>query len=375
MPGAPSFDTTRCERSPAPFEVPPESTTRSQRSQRRAHGDVRARPRRPETAPNGNRLAARFRNRRRDDRPVAVIDLRRRQRCARRDELVAGREHRHLGPAHDIDLGDAAGRQHADLARCRCACRAAAPARRARCRSPHRRRTGPARDARRTSIAGTDRSSTSSVCSIITTASAPRGTTPPVAIVVAEPGSDLERRRMPAHDHLAVETKPARRDGRSAPAVSAARSAKPSTLARSNGGTSIGAITSCASTRPSAVRERDRLARQRRQIDVPEEARAAPPRPRPLRGTAPGARRGGSAAIRSRARPIPVRNARSWPRSYHDLAVRRISFALRRARKSIRWPAPAPRAAHSPRLWGWRADRRSAPERARRAPPARTLCA
>ena len=31
-------------------------------------------------------------------------------------------------------------------------------------------------------------SSTSSVCSIITTASAPRGTTPPVAIVVAVPG-------------------------------------------------------------------------------------------------------------------------------------------------------------------------------------------
>ena len=31
-PGAPSFDTMRCERSPAPFEVPPESTTRSQLS-------------------------------------------------------------------------------------------------------------------------------------------------------------------------------------------------------------------------------------------------------------------------------------------------------------------------------------------------------
>ena len=38
-----------------------------------------------------------------------------------------------------------------------------------------------------------------------------------------------------------------------APAVSAARSAKPSTLARSNGGTSIGAARSCASTRPSAA--------------------------------------------------------------------------------------------------------------------------
>ena len=30
MPGAPSFDTMRCERSPAPFDVPPESTTMSQ---------------------------------------------------------------------------------------------------------------------------------------------------------------------------------------------------------------------------------------------------------------------------------------------------------------------------------------------------------
>ena len=29
MPGSPSFDTTRCERSPAPFEVPPDSTTMS----------------------------------------------------------------------------------------------------------------------------------------------------------------------------------------------------------------------------------------------------------------------------------------------------------------------------------------------------------
>ena len=30
MPGEPSFETMRCDRSPAPFEVPPESTTMSQ---------------------------------------------------------------------------------------------------------------------------------------------------------------------------------------------------------------------------------------------------------------------------------------------------------------------------------------------------------
>ena len=86
-----------------------------------------------------HRLAAGFRHRRRHDRAVAVIDLRRPERAARRDQLVAGREHRHLRPAHHLDLGDAAGGQHADLARADAACRAAAPARRARCRSPHRR--------------------------------------------------------------------------------------------------------------------------------------------------------------------------------------------------------------------------------------------
>ena len=69
----------------------------------------------------------------------------------------------------------------------------------------------PGAAARRRSIAGAPASSTSSVCSIITTASAPRGTTPPVAIVVAVPGVDLERRRMAAGDHFGVEREAARR--------------------------------------------------------------------------------------------------------------------------------------------------------------------
>ena len=47
--------------------------------------------------------------------------------------------------------------------------------------------------------------SISSVCSIITTASAPRGTTPPVAMVVAVPGFDLDLGRVAAGDHLGVE--------------------------------------------------------------------------------------------------------------------------------------------------------------------------
>ena len=46
----------------------------------------------------------------------------------------------------------------------------------------------PGAAARRSSIAGAP-ASISSVCSIITTASAPRGMTPPVAIVVAVPGA------------------------------------------------------------------------------------------------------------------------------------------------------------------------------------------
>src|SRR5262249_62010905 len=56
-----------------------------------------------------------------------------------------------------------------------------------------------------------------------------------------------------------------------------------------------------------------------------------PPRPTRLRGIVPAARRGGSRPrfrMRDRARPIWVRNARSWPRSYHDLVLRRISFAV-----------------------------------------------
>ena len=42
--------------------------------------------------------------------------------------------------------------------------------------------------ARRSAMTGAASASISSVCSIITTASAPRGMTPPVAIAVAVPG-------------------------------------------------------------------------------------------------------------------------------------------------------------------------------------------
>ena len=119
----------------------------------------------------------------------------------------------------------------------------------------------PGETARRSSIAGT--LSISSVCSIITTASAPRGTTPPVAMVVAVPGATSSFGAWPQAITSALSVicfgAPSL-----APAVSAERSAKPSTLARSNGGTSSGAITSCASTRPSDCASVDALAGQRR---------------------------------------------------------------------------------------------------------------
>ena len=103
---------------------------------------------------------------------------------------------------------------------------------------------------RRSSIAGTR--SISSVCSIITTASAPRGTTPPVAMQVAVPGLTSTLGAWPQAITSAFSASCFGAFS-AAPAESAARSAKPSTLARSNGGTSIGAARSSASTRPSAA--------------------------------------------------------------------------------------------------------------------------
>ena len=84
-----------------------------------------------------------------------------------------------------------------------------------------------------------------------------------------------------------------------APAVSAARSAKPSTLARSNGGTSIGAARSSASTRPSARGERDAFGRAAAKDRDGVRSAGAPPRPRPLRGIAPAARLARTAASSS----------------------------------------------------------------------------
>ena len=108
----------------------------------------------------------------------------------------------------------------------------------------------PGAAARRSSIAGAP-CSTNSVCSIMTTASAPRGMMPPVAtaVAVAPPTSSVGAWPQAITSALSVSTL-----GRLslAPSVSSARTAKPSTLERSNGGASASATTSCASTRPSA---------------------------------------------------------------------------------------------------------------------------
>ena len=105
--------------------------------------------------------------------------------------------------------------------------------------------------ARRTSIAVPSGVATASVCSIITTASAPRGIGPPVAIGVAVPPATARRGATPQAITSGLRASVA---GALAPTLarSAARTAKPSTLERSKGGTSSGAAMSSETTRPSA---------------------------------------------------------------------------------------------------------------------------
>ena len=89
----------------------------------------------------------------------------------------------------------------------------------------------------------------------MTTASAPRGSGPPVAMEVAVPDTIG---RVGAVPQAMISSFSLTRTGLASPAeaISAERTAKPSTLERSNGGTSIGATTSCASARPSASASR-----------------------------------------------------------------------------------------------------------------------
>ena len=64
-----------------------------------------------------HRLAAVLADRRGDDGAVGVVDRGRAQRLSRLHQFVAGGDHRDARPSRDRNLRDAAGRQHADLAR------------------------------------------------------------------------------------------------------------------------------------------------------------------------------------------------------------------------------------------------------------------
>src|SRR5262252_7408053 len=130
----------------------------------------------------------------------------------------------------------------------------------------------PGAAARRRSIAGTPLSSTNSVCSTMTTASAPRGTTPPVAMVVAEPAPTSRAGSCPQ-----TITSPLSRKRRGAPS-----------RAGGVGGTQrksidIGAVERRHIDRRDDVggedaakrrRQRDCLARQRREIGRAHKTRA-----------------------------------------------------------------------------------------------------
>ena len=230
---------------------------------------LRAAPRRRDMAPRTpasppfSAIAAR------DDRAVGVVDRGRAQRLAGLHQFVAGREDGDARPARDGDLRDAAGRQHADLARAddgagaqqrlaagdvgagigrrivratrRGGFRSRVGAATAGCARPSRRRRRRAAPARR--------SRSASPCP-----------TAPAA------------RRDAAGDHLVVEQQAHRRASPPALARSAERTAKPSTLERSNGGTSIGATTSSASDAAERVGERHGFAperpRQQRRLEA-----------------------------------------------------------------------------------------------------------
>src|SRR5262245_3273086 len=191
---------------------------------------------------------------------------------------------------------------------------------------------------RRSSIRGWP-SSISSVCSIITTASAPRGMTPPVAIAVHVPGTTVNAGTWPQAMTSALSVKVLGMASL-APTVSAARRANPSTFERSNGGASTGAITSPQRTRVRASAS---------VIDSPgsgARSRWRSKRTRASSGDTTSRNCSCRAAARTRAIRSPSSTARgflvsliarhswqswhSWPRPYPNGRAGGISFAVRR---------------------------------------------
>ena len=138
-------------------------------------------------------IAAKFADRRSEDGRVAVIDAADRQRHARRPEFAPRRDNADARPRHHRDALDAERREHAGFARCE--------------QSPSKENGFAAADVGtrechvRAGAAGrvtTRRLSRTSVNSIITTALAPRGSTPPVAMDTAHPDPTTTPGGMPA---------------------------------------------------------------------------------------------------------------------------------------------------------------------------------
>ena len=157
-----------------------------------------------------------------------------------------------------------------------------------------------------------------------------------------------------------------------APAVSAARSAKPSTLARSNGGTSTGAAMSCASTRPSdSASATLSPGSGDRSMCRTKRARASSAETTSRNCSWRAAWR--MAASRSVGIGVSLEACRSWQRSYHDLGAGRISFAFGRHQD----PAVGLRQRRERQIargYGLgRADRRSAPAPPRPGPRSTTI--
>ena len=371
MPGLPSCDTTRardrrrlstCRRTAPPCRI-----SRAPRAP-----PFQAPLRRRERRPYGTRLAAGFGDGGGDDRAVAVIDAGRPQRLARLHQFIAGRQHRHLRPPHHVDAAEPAGRQHADLARADTRATAQqglaardvgagigdelsrrAPRGALRCAAPP--------------------SSISSVCSIITTASAPRGITPPVAIAVAVPGATLELRRMAAGDHLGVEREqPSALASLGAHSIGRAHARSRRHWSGRTAAHRPAATTSCASTRPSASASGNVLGRQAASDRDAARSARAPPRPKRLRGIAPGARP--RARARSARRlPAGLRSAwSSWPRPYLNGRAGGISLAVGRHQDPAVRPRQRLTAADISRASGsaWPASTR-APARLRPVPRSR----
>ena len=111
----PAAISTSMIRSRSPTELPPEKMTMSCASARvdRRHQRVEV----SGAVGKRHRHAAVRRHDRRQRVAVDVVDLPGLERAARRDDFIAGREDRDLGPGEDVDVGRADRGQRAEAAR------------------------------------------------------------------------------------------------------------------------------------------------------------------------------------------------------------------------------------------------------------------